>query len=172
MAETKKRGRPKKANPENSMMIDIRRVRKTDLKLIFGYSFQALQKWNARENGFENEDGTWDLVKCIRWREEKAKAKGSEDKSELEIQKLKKEIEFKDSQIQKNLRNLMERSLHEQVLSSRAATLRSFWEAAVLKNKHMFVMKTPEEISVLLYEFVKQGLDAYCSGGVISDSDV
>lgn len=156
-----------KKNPSQKgepMILDFRRVKKTDIRKIFGYSWKITTRWNPKENGFENEDGTWDLVKCIRWREEKANAKGSEDKSELEIQKLKKEIEFKDSQIQKNLRNLMERSLHEQILSSRVATLRSFWEDAVKKNKHMFVMKSPEEISVLLYEFLKQGMEAFCDG--------
>ena len=146
-------------------------VKKSELREIYGYSYQAISRWDTENPAHLNTDGTCNFINLIRWREEKYKNKSGDEKRDLELEKLKKEIELKDSQIQKNLRNTMDRSLHEQILSSRAASLRSFWEKSVMKNKHRFAMKTPDEAFILLMDFITQGMEAYVRGANVEEKE-
>ena len=146
---------------------DLRHISKKQLREITGYSYQALQKWYKEfGNEFLNDDDTIDFIKLFRYREKKNKHSAGEDKAALELEKLRKEIEFKDSQIQKNLNNMIERSFHEQVLASRGSSLRTFLETTGLNNLYMYVGKTLDQMRIIYLKLIKDAMREW-SGGEI-----
>lgn len=135
---------------------------------VFGYSYQALAKWNdkLKEIGADNGDRTYDLIKIIRWKCEEKKIGDTQDKANLEIQKLQKEIEYKAAQVEKVKENFVERALMNQIQVSRAASLTSFWEQAAAMNKHRFHMITADQALVVFLDIIKQGMEAYTGAEV------
>jgi len=121
---------------------DLRKVPKKFIRDVFGYSYQALAKWNdkLKEIGADNGDRTYDLIKIIRWKCEEKKKGDSEDKAELEIQKLQKEIEYKAAQVEKVKENFVERSIAEAEMTAFARSVSSFLERVPSFHKQKFHM--------------------------------
>lgn len=145
----------------------LRRLRRVDIKNITGYSYNTLKKWE-KESGSEyiNKDETWDLIKLFRFREATAKFNTGDEKKDLELEKLRKEIEFKDSQIQKNLRNMVETSYMEQLEASRAATLRNFLETTLMQNLHLFVGKKLAQMRVVARKLIVAAMDEWAGAEI------
>lgn len=141
---------------------DVRKVSQTFVKEVFGYSFQALAAWKRDDSfkdvGIINEDESWDFVKLVRWREEKRATKSGDEKKDLEVEKLKREIEIKDIQIAKDKAASIDRETHEAILASRQSLLTGFLTHAFVQNSHKFFGKSLDELRIIAADFARQAL--------------
>lgn len=161
-AKKKSKGKPEPHRKYREIKLEnLMHLSQTLVRDLYGYSYQTMAAWKKEKPEIVNSDDTWDLQQIVQWRENKAKQKAGDERQDLELEKLRKEVEFKDSQIQKNLRNMMDRTTHEQILASRAATLRQFLETAFRQNAHHFVGKSLDATRTTCDAFARAALDAF-----------
>ena len=119
-------------------------------------SVRSLYKW-IDQGCPRNDDETYDLFKIHEWllkESEPNKVNLKEQKLEQEIQKLK----ILNAKLEEKY---IDRKEHENILNSRAASLRNFIERSLTMNRPARSMRSVEELVAVDYEFLKQMLDAY-----------
>ncbi|MFA5217238.1 hypothetical protein [Sulfuricurvum sp.] len=144
------------------MITDLSELSYVDPKLLstlFGRSKSAVKTWidKAQDSGVSNEDGTVNLVKLIQWREKSGE--NSDSKAELEIEKLRKDIELQGQKILKVQENYIERSLYHQYISSLFVTLRNFFEKIPAYHKQKFHMISGDVAEKRLFDLFKNAMD-------------
>lgn len=87
----------------------------------------------------------------------KAQDKGGKVGGNLNEQKLRTDIEYKEAQIQKIKEKMIERELHEAIVSSRAKDASDNWSRIIMKNAVYMAMKPVDELKVLLMKFLCEG---------------
>ena len=134
---------------------------------LFGVHRTTIYEWSQLDTFKEAsvvQGSKYDLRKLILWREgarsEERKQEGGE-KRDLEMEKLRKEIELKDIQIQKEREAHIDIETHEQILTSRMASLKQFLTHAFVQNVHRFHGKNLDELRTIAADFAKQALAAY-----------
>lgn len=126
---------------------------------IFGVSKMTLNRWN--DDGCpRNVDKTYSIGAVYKWREEKLIGRNV-DKSNLPQRKLEAEIALKEAQVKKINGEVMDRDLVEQIMTSRASSLRNFFEKTFMANAVHLAGKNVDEVRVLLFELLRQAMDAY-----------
>lgn len=103
-----------------------------------------------------NPDKTMSINQVHRWLLQRETGSGS-----LKDRKLEKEIEWKDAQIQKMRGEMVEKTLMETILASRASTLRLHLERSAVKNTVHYLGKTLPEMQTLRFGEVQEMMDAY-----------
>ena len=155
---------------------DLRAVRKGMIRSVFNISYAAISKWqiNIDEIGADNGDGTYDLVKIIRWRSELKKGKESNKnskKGELELEKMRRDIEYRESQITKIQDKFIERSIADQEKVSMLKTIRMFLERSPSYHKHFFHMIPADIAELRLKEYGKEACKQIASAPVKEDKE-
>lgn len=137
----------------------VKRCPMTMTCAIMGVTKPAIYKW-VNDGCPRNKDGSYPIDEVIAWRmakeTEKAVTPGG-----LSIEKLKAEIELKKAQVQKISNNFIERSLHETIMTSRAGSLRSFFEKTAVSNAVHLAGKNVDEVRTLLLKLFEGAMDAY-----------
>lgn len=133
-------------------------ARHKDAAEFFKITVRELYKW-VEKGCPRNEDDSYDLYAMHSWiiktTEEKYSGTNLKDqKLEQEIQKLKILNANLDGK-------LIDRSEMENILTSRAVSLRNFFERALTLNRSARAMRSIEELVSIDYEFTKQMMDAY-----------
>lgn len=142
----------------------LRNSSKKMVKEVFGVSLNTVSNWSEeiKNIGAKNDNGSYDIVKIIAWRcgEKKKRGKGDiEGKAELEIEKLKVDIEHKQNQILKIQENFIERSIYHQHLTSFLVTLRNFFEKSPAFHKQKFHMIPADIAEKRLFDYGKMAMD-------------
>jgi hypothetical protein len=130
----------------------------------YGVTTQTIFNWK-KEGCPTNDDGTLSLPDVYRWNITHIKTKMVG--SDVDTRRKQKDIELKEAQIQKIRGNLIEKSLMETIMSSRAGNLNRFLTKTFVNQAPYFVGKTTEEVRTALYDMVQKAMDAY-----IGDTDV
>lgn len=151
MANTAAKGRVRSRND-----VDFCSLSRADLARAFGVSAQATNKWDCPRN----DDGSFSLPDVIAWKVGKA-SEGPGDKALLEIKKLEKDIEYKDTQIEKIAERTVPREEMERVLIERGAVWRQLWDQSVLKYANDFVMQPREVVLKMFHRFGKAVSEAF-----------
>jgi len=155
--------RGKKKGSENRDPLEARldRATKEQLHLITDRTISAIEKWN--EDGIpRNPDKTYDLRVAIPWYiENKVRKTIPADEKSQKEKKLEIEIEYKQAQIDKIRENMVDRSLHEQILCSRASSLRQFIEQSMSLNAVHFVNLNLDVARNKLYNLGREMIAAY-----------
>lgn len=139
-------------------VIDFAHLDRLHIQGVFGVTRQAVDQWVAQGCPV-NMDGTMSAPLVIKWYnaredERRTRASGKDRKIELECERLEAQIaKIKDESI--------ERTMHEQILVSRAATLRQFVEKTVMMNCSKFVGLDLDQAQVYLFEIFKRALNEY-----------
>jgi len=103
-----------------------------------------------------NEDGTFDLCQAIQWR-----AGRYNQPSNARDRKTEKEIEKLEAQIDKMRGEVIPRSEHMQIMTSRAQSLNRFLERTTQMNVWHFVGKNMDELRVLFDQYVRDAMESY-----------
>lgn len=143
---------------------DVHRAPVSDIADMFLVSRQAVEKWVLRYGCPRNDDDTYSLPAVIDWwkrrYDNRGDGEGDEGLSRKE-QKLQKEIELKEVQIQKIKENFIERSFHETVMTSRAGSLRRFLEKSFVNAAVYLVGKDVDAMRTALLDLAGQCMDTY-----------
>jgi hypothetical protein len=152
--------------PWDFSAVVLTRVRQKVVCDVLGCTSQAVRTWeiDLKEMGAIDDNKCYDLVKIIRWRLDKNKKKETSGKDELEMEKLRKEIEYKESQIIKIKENYIERNLYERYITSIFVSLRNFLEKVPQYWKHKFHMITSEVAEKRLMDMVRMSLEEIATG--------
>jgi len=113
-------------------------------------------------------DGTYDLYAIHCWIVDKYK-KGNQ--TELKNQKLEEEIKKLQLNNAKLAEQYIERTEHENILTSRAISLRNYFERTLPMNISHLSMRTVDELRAIIPNFVKEMMAAYIGKKNIEDSD-
>ncbi len=124
----------------------------------FGISRQTITDW-ATEGAPRNPDGTINLADTCRWLVNREKLK---NKSPLKDKKTQAEIERIEAQIGKIREETIPRNEYESRFASWASSFKAFWQQAWNRNRHNFVMRSQEEIDVLIEEFGRKLMEVWC----------
>ena len=116
---------------------------------------RALYKW-VEKGAPRNEDGTYDLYKIHAWLLEKDTSLAAPS-SELENERVRK-LKLENDETEGLT---MLRADCEAILSSRAISLRNFFERGLAKSRTQRAMRSAEELINLDYEFIKTMMEAY-----------
>jgi phage terminase Nu1 subunit (DNA packaging protein) len=116
---------------------------------------RALYKW-VEKGAPRNEDGTYDLYKIHAWLLEKDTSLAAPS-SELENERVRK-LKLENDETEGLT---MLRADCEAILSSRAISLRNFFERGLAKMRPQRAMRSTEELINLDYEFIKVMMEAY-----------
>lgn len=125
----------------------------------FGVSTQATNRWDCPRN----EDGTFCLKDVIEWKVKK-ETSGQDREAQLKLQKLEKEIEYKDAQVQKVRESVIPIEEHERILIERGMAWRQLWKQSVLKMVNDFVGQPREVLLVKFEKFGKAISEAFIGG--------
>lgn len=125
----------------------------------FEINKRTIYKW-LREGCPRNADGTFDIIQVIRWKigREVDLVKPEND---LKSTKLEKEIQILDERIKEIQKRSIDVDLHEDIMSNRASSLRSFLTDLLQKNAHTFANRSVDEIRIMFDQLVQQGMQAY-----------
>lgn len=126
---------------------------------VFGISVQGLKRW-VNEGCPQSVDKSYSIPAVFKWRIEREESRNQSPVS-LKEEKLKKEIEFLQERINEKQDQYIERSLHEQIMVSRAASLRTFLEKTFMANAIYLAGKSVDEIRTLLFQLVTAMMKAY-----------
>ncbi len=131
----------------------------------FGVHITTIQSW-VNKGCPQNEDGTYCSKLVFKWKMdfEKERLSGSSNTTDLATKKLEKEIEYKDAQIDKMRENVIDRNLHDQIMVSRAASLRQFLEQTLVTNAVRLVELSIDEARTRLLDLAKKMMEAYTGG--------
>lgn len=140
---------------------DLRAVRKAVLRQVFGVGYAAITKWGPEieDIGADNGDGTFDLIKIVRWRVEKSNGKKTDERANLEEIKLRREIELKESQIKKTNDAYVERTIADQEKIALFRTISNFLEKIPSYRKQQFHMIHSKTAEKRLRKIFKEALD-------------
>jgi len=132
---------------------------------IFQLTRRGLYKW-ADEGCPRNEDGTYSVYDVHRWqmRKQESKHKQAIGVSDLERKKHEQEIELRHLRISEKRKQLIELDLHKQILGSRMAGLKNFWQTVFARNRHQRASKTVDELAIIDDALVRDAMDAYLQG--------
>lgn len=131
------------------------------VRYVFGCTGETLARWEARGMPV-NGDGTYCIRDCIKWLiKDKARSPliGGSGPSDVRAEKIRKDIEWRDAQIDKIKERMIPRDEHEAIVRSWAASIKTFFEQAWRRNRHHFVMQTLEQLDVLWHDFISVALD-------------
>lgn len=131
----------------------------------FGVHVSTIQSW-VNKGCPQNEDGTYCSKLVFKWKMdfEKEKMGGTSSVADLTIRKMEKEIEYKDAQIDKMTENVIDRNLHDQIMISRASSLRQFLEQTLVTNAVRLVGLSIDEARTRLLDLAKKMMEAYTGG--------
>jgi hypothetical protein len=125
----------------------------------FGVSAVSLHHW-VKDGCPKNPDGSYSIPDIYKW-----KMNGMEKRlhnTSIDTRRKEKDIELKDAHIQKIRGNMIERSLMETVLASRAGNLRRFLMKTFIHGLPLAVMgKTIQEIRTGAFGMVQKAMDVY-----------
>lgn len=140
-------------------LVELRKCRARDIQQAFDISAVQLQRW--RDDGCpRHDDKSYSITDVYKWREAKLKGKTKEQGS-LKDEKTQQEIELLKARIEKERQQNISRTLHEQILTSRAATLNSYLEKTFLSNAVFLAGKTVDEVRTVVYKLVQAAMEAY-----------
>lgn len=130
---------------------DIRGLFDVALKTVYVWVDNGMPKNAASTRG----KVTFDLYKVVKW---KIQNDAERDiKERIDLQRLRKlELENDDSAGLK-----IDRTEMDDILKSRALSLRSFFERGLPMNRAQRAMKSVEELVALDYEFAQSAMEAY-----------
>jgi hypothetical protein len=146
----------------DEMMTQLSSVSRNFVARFLGVPIGTVTSWvNYGAEWFDHTSMKCNLPEAVRWYIGTMKG----DEVTLKQQKLEQEVEYKKAQVQKLRGAVIDRMEHEQILASRAASLRHFLENASGMNAAKFTDLTIEQARVRLLDFVKEALEE-CSAGV------
>ena len=149
-------GRTSKPNPYRSLPV-------TDAAKVFGVARKVMYDWTDAGCP-KNPDGTIDTAAAFQWYVEKECERRStgglkDRKIELECERLQAQIS--------NLKNeTVARSFHEQVLISRASSLRAFLEKTALSAAVEFVGLNLDQVRTRLFNLFRRAMNEYADAGI------
>jgi len=111
---------------------------------------------------------TCNLIDAVHW----YMRINSGEESTLKGQKLQKEIELKDAQIQKINDTVIDRAEHEKILCSRAAAMRQFMEQTALLSATKFVDLSLDQARGQLLQLFTKAMDSYCGESSSVEQDI
>ena len=130
-----------------------------DIQGLFDIAKTSVYRWI--EAGFpKNEDSkfgsvTFNLYKCLKW---KLNSEAEQNvKERIDLERLRKLQQENDDTAGLKI----DRKEMEDILKSRALSLRSFLERGLPMNRAQRAMKSVEELVSLDYEFVQSAMEAY-----------
>lgn len=124
-----------------------------------GVSRQTVTNWT--ESGCpRNADKSYSIPDVFKWRMAKFEEQAATPAT-LKEEKLKKEIEFLQTRINEKNDTTMDRALAEQIMVSRASSLRVFMEKTFMTNSVHLAGKTVDEVRTITYQLVQQAMEAY-----------
>ena len=148
---------------------NLRSVRRAILIKMFGVTTTKVTSWiEEGVSWYDPQTQTCDLIDATLWY---LRIRTGEDTT-LKQQKLEKDIEYKDAQIQKIRDSVIDRSEHEQILSTRAASLRQFFEQTAILNASRFVDLSMDQARTQLLNIFIKAMDSYCGDGSAEGVDV
>jgi len=130
----------------------------------------------VRVNSFVEEGVSWykpetqtcNLVDAVHWY---LRIKSGEE-STLKQKKMEMEIAVKEAQVNKINDTVIDRSEHEKILCSRAASMRQFMEQTAMLNATRFVDLTLDQARGQILQLLGKAVDAYCGEGNSVEQDV
>lgn len=155
---------PKELNLSNDSILKLMRsVRRTIVARVLGVTRGTVTSWcNDGVPWFDQHSQFCDLVEATQW----FIKMNSGDETTLKQQKMQKEIDYKDAQIRKMSGMVIDRSEHEQILSTRAASLRQFLEQTAILNAARFVDLSLDQARVQLLDLFTQAMESYTGASV------
>lgn len=156
MGRNKNHQRACSSGSDSKNMVDIEHMTGAKVAALWGISEAAVSQWDCPRN----EDGTYDLVAVIKWREAKLTEKPN-GKVDLEKEKLALQNEKLEIEIRKMKDESISLDTHKQILCSRAEGLRIYLTDVFDKNLHHFANKPIEVLRPLKESFVREVLNNY-----------
>ena len=129
---------------------------------IYGVNIRTVRAWIAA-GAPQNPDTSVNTARLYEWLLQREMSKYKTDDS-LSAQKTRAEIDRINSQTAKYKNETIERSYMEQVLVSRAASLRQFLERSIMMNLSKFVGLTLDEARTRLNWFAIKAMEAWTGG--------
>lgn len=124
-----------------------------DTAIFFGVTVQALHRWV--DNGCpKNSNGSFNWQEVHKWLVEREKKK-NEGQGDLKEQKLKKEIERMEAQINKINSEYIERTLYDSNIRALIVAVREHGKQMAMKNYPEFIGLTADEAKIKLLEVFK-----------------
>lgn len=143
------------------MVIDFDSLSMNDLASAFHVTRRQVYNW-LDEGCPRNKDKTFCLSSVHKWLLEKVEIKQEKKKEpSLKDQKLQKEIQLKDAQINKIREQFIEKSVHDAILASRAKSLSIYLKNTAVKNSVHYVGKSLTQIQNLRHREVEEAMEAY-----------
>jgi hypothetical protein len=136
----------------------------------FHLGIRALYKW-VEAGCPRNIDKTYDLFKVHEWLLKEA-TKGDTEKLKLKDQKLTEEIQKLKITNLKLSEKYIDRKEHENILTSRAISLRNFFERGLAMNRAQRSMRSVDELASLDYEFTRGMMEAYLGKTITTDISI
>jgi transposase len=129
-----------------------------EIAAIYGITQQAVGQWGCpREKG-----GTLNLGEVIKWREAQLKQKPA-GKEDLEKDKLRLQCEKMQIDIDRLKAETMPVEMHEQIMTSRAASLTHYMKEFFSRNIHQLVGKSLEDLRGTMTEWIAVMMNSYSS---------
>lgn len=164
MAKTNKNPKQSLSAREQQLFDKMSAVPRSTVAELLGRHRNTLGAWKRDPSfataGIENPDGTWNFISLLRWREAKAQAaqENMSEKGELQLEKLRKDIEIKNITIENYHKTMMPLADHKEILQHRYDTLSGFLTFAFVQNAHKFAGKTLDQLRIMAADFARQTL--------------
>lgn len=163
------RGETMANNYNDDLISELQTVPRAVLARITGVKPSRITDWinsDLASDWFDPITKRCDCPAFIRWYLKKETAGGDN----LKTKKLEQEIAYKEAQTKKLEGTVIDRSEHEKILASRAASLRQFLEQTAILNAAKFVGLSLDEVRTCFLELFRMAMDAYV-GAKVDDSD-
>jgi hypothetical protein len=158
-ADEKARAGHRLTKAEAAGLSDFSAIQGAQVLDALGIARMTLHNW-IDDGCPRNKDGTYTLPDVFKWRMSKEES-ASMPAGGYKEEKLKKEIEFLQARIDEKNDVYITRELHETVLTSRAGSLREYFEKTFMSNAISLTGKTVDEVRAVLWDLLKRAMDAY-----------
>ena len=147
---------------ENKRLINATKVKKMDVCAILGIESAVLREWlpALEKIGAIHKNGQIDLVKLCRWRLLERKNE-STNIAELEMEKLRKQIEYLDGQTKKNYQDMMNEAESNQIILSKIVCFREWFANRFPLEVVQFVGKSLDQIKNIGLRLMKNAMEEF-----------
>lgn len=141
--------------------INFDKLLMNDLSQAFHVTRRQIYNW-VNDGCPRNKDKSFKLNEVHEWLINRLEIKQSGKKNlSLKDQKLEKEIQLKDAQINKIRETQIEKSVMDSILAARAKSLSIYLETSAVKNSVHYVGKTLTEIQNLRHREAVEAMEVY-----------
>jgi phage terminase Nu1 subunit (DNA packaging protein) len=151
---------PAPAPTEKAALINPDKCTMFQAAKIFRVNDTTVRRWIQR-GAPQNEDGTISLSDVFDWKLAEKQERTGRPTQDLQKEELKQKVMKLQIANEKSKENMIDRSMHEQILSSRATSLRRFLENTLSMNLPRLAGRTVDELRTEAFQLSTEMMDAW-----------